>query len=339
VGLIGRVVFPKLSAVSRQRPACTCFPFPVRFSLTGTTYLDEKLLLKHSSGDEFYYLLGHLYTVGGLTDAGGSLVEWYSYTGYGLPTIHTVTTSPDNPFFFTGQRLDRLDAGALLVYDYKARVYDPLHGRFQQRDPSEFFDTYNLYEYVRSRPTVLVDPSGEFALPNITFSMAIRKGLTAFNAADMAYDVLAKARMLAAGASFQNVLLALVVEQALDKVGGHAFERALKLVQSVGRATRRAVYSNVAGTLAERAARIKGPKIAIRGIGRIPDEVVGDVIREVKFREGRHLAISDQLRQIAEWADNQGFTFELEVPVGTTFDKVLQELIDQGKIIVKETLP
>jgi hypothetical protein len=57
---------------------------------------------------------GYQHTVGGLADAGGSLVEWYSYTGYGLPTFHTDPLT-GNPFFFTGQRLDRLDAGALLV--------------------------------------------------------------------------------------------------------------------------------------------------------------------------------------------------------------------------------
>lgn len=68
----------------------------------------------------------------------------------------------NNPFLFTGQRLDTLDNGNLLLYDYKARAYAPLHGRFQQRDPAEFADTHNLYEYAASRPTVLTDPTGEF---------------------------------------------------------------------------------------------------------------------------------------------------------------------------------
>jgi RHS repeat-associated protein len=69
-----------------------------------------------------------------------------------------------NPFLFTGQRLDFLDGGNLLLYDYKARAYDPLHGRFQQRDPAEFADRYNLYEYAQSRPHMATDPTGEFTL-------------------------------------------------------------------------------------------------------------------------------------------------------------------------------
>jgi RHS repeat-associated protein len=202
----------------------------------GTTYLDEKLLLKQSSGDEFYYLLGHLYTVGGLTDAGGSLVEWYSYTGYGLPTIHTVTSSPGNPFFFTGQRLDRLDADALLVYDYKARVYDPLHGRFQQRDPSEFVDSYNLYEYALSRPSVLTDPSGQFSLPNISVSLGIRSGLFALNAYGRYQQVLSYVRQFKQGVELRQILLSMVVDAAIDQVGGRAFDWA---IGAFGRVTAR----------------------------------------------------------------------------------------------------
>ncbi len=228
-----------------------------------------------------------------------------------------------------------------MVYDAKARVYDPVVGRLQQRDPAGFVDAYNLYEYALSRPTTVTDPTGEFSLPEISLSTFIFRGLQAFNTASTAKDVLQKARLLASGASFQSILLAFVVEQALDKVGGEAFERAFKLVQSAGQATRKAVFSNTVGKLAERAAGIRGPKILIEGIGRIPDQfdAVNMLIRDVKFREGRHLQITDQLRDLADWASRNGFRFELDVPVGTTVGKGLQKLIDQGKIILKETLP
>lgn len=389
---------------------------PVACYFNGPNYLGEKLLIKGGAGtggsSEFYVLLKDLYTIAGIVDADGQLFEWYTYTGYGLPTIHGTGLlaapllfgdadgdcdvdlvdfaglqrffsgsgnpySPGgavfdsdgdgdvdftdfqtfaanlngpgsgscatrvNPFGFTGQRVDVLAGGALVLYDYKARVYDPLHGRFQQRDPAEFADTYNLYEYAGSRVSVLTDPTGKFSLPEISLSSLISRGLHAFNAASTARDVLLKARALAAGASFQSVLLAFVVEQALDRVGGDAFERALRLVQSAGQATRRAVFSSTVGKLAETAAGIKAPKISIEGIGRIPDEFneAARLIREIKFREGRQLQITDQLRDLAEWASSKGFRFELEVPVGTSFGKALQELIDQGKIIVKETLP
>jgi len=48
----------------------------------------------------------------------------------------------------------------LVLYDYRAREYDPWHGRFCQRDPAEYADSLNLYEYVRSNPLVSTDPSG-----------------------------------------------------------------------------------------------------------------------------------------------------------------------------------
>ena len=71
----------------------------------------------------------------------------------------------------------------LLIYDYKARFYDPLHGRFQQRDRAEFGDTYNLYEYAQSRVTVLPDPTGDFSIRSFSISFAICSGVSALNIA------------------------------------------------------------------------------------------------------------------------------------------------------------
>jgi len=64
----------------------------------------------------------------------------------GFPFIcHTSTTChphpPENPYRFTGRRLDFdvRDASGnplMTLYDYRAREYDALHGRFLQRDPA-----------------------------------------------------------------------------------------------------------------------------------------------------------------------------------------------------------
>jgi RHS repeat-associated protein len=83
-----------------------------------------------------------------------------------------------NPFAFTGQRADSLNSGNLLLYDCKVRVYDPRHGRFQQHDGTEIADSYNLYEYVRSRPTVFADPSGRQLVQTVSVS-TIQAALTA----------------------------------------------------------------------------------------------------------------------------------------------------------------
>lgn len=479
----GPVVLAEFDAGDPAAPAACYF--------NGPNYLDEKLLIKGGAGTggsaEFYVLLKDLYTVAGVTDADGQFFEWYTYTGYGLPTVHaaaggsacppcdancdgqvnafdidafvavltggercspcagdancdgqvsaldidpflaclangpgpgcrvapcqpcdancdgtvnsfdvdpfvdvliggsacswcagdancdgTVNTfdvdpfvacltsgggasclwngggAPPaaNPFYFTGQRVDELDPDPngvprLVLYDYKARVYDPRHGRFQQRDPGEFADTYNLYEYAASRVTVLSDPTGEFSLPEISLSSLISRGLQAFNAASTARDVLLKARALAAGASFQSVLLAFVVEQALDRVGGDAFERALKLVQSVGQATRRAVFSTTAGKLAETAAGIKGPKIAIEVGGniRIPDSLSRELLQEVKFTTSGKLGITDQLRDFIDFAKSTGRKMELIVPEGTEVVGELRDAWLRGDLEIKFELP
>ena len=70
-----------------------------------------------------------------------------------------------NPYYFTGQRLDLdlkigFNTPTLALYHYRARAYDPIHGRFLQRDPAEFLDSSNLLEYVRSDPTRYADPNG-----------------------------------------------------------------------------------------------------------------------------------------------------------------------------------
>ncbi len=257
------------------------------------------------------------------------------------------------PFFFTGQRLDALDpaegpggdpgTAALVVYDAKARVYEPVVGRFGQRDPAGFVDAYNLYEYAFSRPTTVTDPTGEFSLPEFSLSTFVSRGLQVFNTASTARDVLQKARLLAGGASFQSILLAFVVEQAIDRVGGDAFERAFKLVQSAGQATRRAVFSNTAGKLAETAAGIQGPKVHI-DFGdhfRIPDELGETFLRDVKFRTNGSVSMTGQLDDFIRYAGQQkpGFKIFLTVPKGTTATGKLAIYVEQGLVVLDDTLP
>jgi RHS repeat-associated protein len=75
------------------------------------------------------------------------------------------SSGPRNPYRFTGRRLDFdfRDAQGhplLTLYDYRAREYDALHGRFLQRDPAGYVDGMNLYEAFASNPLRYVDPFG-----------------------------------------------------------------------------------------------------------------------------------------------------------------------------------
>jgi RHS repeat-associated protein len=60
-----------------------------------------------------------------------------------------------------GRELDVLDNGSLKIMYYRARYYDPQTGRFMQRDPLEYVESPNIYEYVLSCPIGLLDPYGE----------------------------------------------------------------------------------------------------------------------------------------------------------------------------------
>jgi RHS repeat-associated protein len=135
-------------------------------------YLDETLTMDRS-GQAFYYHQNSLFSPYALSDSAGNGVEGYSYEVYGYQTLHLpgpdgklwtaddvvlpgAKSSHGNPFLLTGQRYDP-ETG--LLY-YRARNYDPLKGRFLQRDPLESLIRPNLYEYVLDRPTRYTDPDG-----------------------------------------------------------------------------------------------------------------------------------------------------------------------------------
>jgi len=110
-----------------------------------------------------------------------------------IPPGSTVTLRPGNQYYFTGRRLDvdlRDTDGSvtgtpgtplLVLAHNRARAYNLLHGRWMQRDPAEYVDGMNLYEYVRSGPERYVDPygrdigaSGGFYIEDAERGMAIR---------------------------------------------------------------------------------------------------------------------------------------------------------------------
>jgi RHS repeat-associated protein len=90
------------------------------------------------------------------------VVEKYTYDAYGTPVIRNASgailtaIAITNPHMFTGRRLDS-ETG---LYHYRNRVYSPVIGRFLQRDPIGYFDSMNLFVYVRNNTVNLVDPEG-----------------------------------------------------------------------------------------------------------------------------------------------------------------------------------
>jgi RHS repeat-associated protein len=131
-------------------------------------YIDEILTMDRGSQTSYYHQ-NALWSVEAVTNSTASPVERYSYDAYGFVTVTdgsgtlvppnpwgTPHSAISNPWVFTGRQLDE-EAG---IYFYRARYYDPIKGRFLQRDPLEYVDGMNLYEYVHSRVTKATDPSG-----------------------------------------------------------------------------------------------------------------------------------------------------------------------------------
>ena len=100
------------------------------------------------------------YSIVGLTNAAGTLVERYTYSAYGTLGIYaangTVRTSSTyaNRYTYTGREWD----GELRLYHFRARWYDPATGGFVTRDPLGYVDGMSLYRgYFGVQG---VDPSG-----------------------------------------------------------------------------------------------------------------------------------------------------------------------------------
>ncbi len=94
-----------------------------------------------------YYHRNQQYSIVGLTNAAGTLVERYTYSAYGTLGIYaangTVRSSSTyaNRYTYTGREWD----GDLRLYHFRARWYDPSTGGFISRDPLGYVDGMNLY--------------------------------------------------------------------------------------------------------------------------------------------------------------------------------------------------
>ena len=111
------------------------------------TYIDEPLTMDRD-GERFYYHGNRVFSTYALTDSAGQIVERYSYTPYGEATTFDAAyqnagfvSRVGNPFTFTSRELDA-ETGLM---HFRTRTYDPLQGRFKQRDPAGYVDGMNLY--------------------------------------------------------------------------------------------------------------------------------------------------------------------------------------------------
>jgi RHS repeat-associated protein len=93
-----------------------------------------------------------------LTQQTAKLLQENDYYGFGY-TIQSLQQiiSPKNEFLYNHKELQE-ETG---LYDYQARSYDPVIGRFTSVDPlAASFDHASPYNYALNNPILLIDPNG-----------------------------------------------------------------------------------------------------------------------------------------------------------------------------------
>ena len=243
------------------------------------------------------------------------------------------SAAPANPYYFTGRRLDFdiRDDGAgqtgrpgrplLTLYDYRAREYDPWHGRFTSRDPAEYAESLNLYQYVLSNPQAHTDPTGQFSYGSVL--SAIGTGARVYGWYTTGMTIRRAIEDFAAGVSFRNVMLDLVIGFAVDKAAGKTLDLLVDVAGPVLRKVGRKVVASVRGGRApvdigkagEIAAGIPaGPKTRIPSLSgkaqfRIPDELSeGEFLKEIKNVADR-LGYAGQIEDFFLYAQKMDIEF------------------------------
>ncbi|MCL6511722.1 MAG: DUF6443 domain-containing protein [Anaerolineae bacterium] len=120
----------------------------------------RRVAMRNSSG--VFWLHGdHLGSTSLMTNNSGGAVAEARYTPYGSTRWSTGSWPTDRRF--TGQR----EEAGVGLYDYNARMYSPLLGRFLSADPlvprPDDPQSFNRYAYVLNNPLRYTDPSGHQA--------------------------------------------------------------------------------------------------------------------------------------------------------------------------------
>jgi RHS repeat-associated protein len=113
----------------------------------------DEPLAKEVSASLGYYHADGLGSIVARTDALGEVTHEYRYNAYG----EIEAGSAEGGFSFTGREWDP-ECG---LFYFRARYLDPKEGRFLSEDPIGLAGGTNVNVFVRNRPTVLRDPSGQ----------------------------------------------------------------------------------------------------------------------------------------------------------------------------------
>ena len=150
---------------------------------TATKYIfaGNLRVTKISTEGTFYFHKDHLGSSTVMTDCNGiSWEERTEYMPFGSMRIHEGIDL--TAYKFTDQELDA-ETG---LYNYGARLYDPLIGRFICADiiiPDLYNpQSLNRYSYCLNNPLIYVDPNGQFSFSIGQYSVAVSLGHLGYSA-------------------------------------------------------------------------------------------------------------------------------------------------------------
>ena len=123
--------------------------------------VDEPLIMEKNSQSFFYHADG-LGSITEMTNQSGTVVQRYTYSSFGR-----IESELDPSFFQSYTYTSRERDAEFEFYYYRARTYDSSIGRFLQQDPIGINGGLNLYSYVDSNPTGLIDPLGLDAVDTV----------------------------------------------------------------------------------------------------------------------------------------------------------------------------
>jgi RHS repeat-associated protein len=136
-------------------------------STSTVTYLMGHRLMgleRSSDGAMFWFITDALSTVRDVVNSSGSVVASYEFSEYGQRISSSESGVSSQKTWVGGSSVqDEVADTGLMMMGH--RFYDPSGpaggtGRFLNRDPIGFRGSMNLFEYSRSSPTSLMDPSG-----------------------------------------------------------------------------------------------------------------------------------------------------------------------------------
>ncbi len=109
-------------------------------------------------GAYYFYLTDHLGNNHVVANVNGGIVQTSHYYPFGMSFAEGVSTSKQ-PYKYNGKELDT--EKGLNLYDYSARLMDPILGRFSTVDPkAEKYYGMSPYVYCGNNPVNRIDPDG-----------------------------------------------------------------------------------------------------------------------------------------------------------------------------------